>query len=626
MNVVKNSIKAFLGLLIFWILVFDFQRLLFSIHNFDKAFENGFLEWMLVLFHSIRLDIATGAALSAIPFILILLFFLFKRNWLFRIFSIFLLFELIIVAMIHAGEINAYTEWNHKLTSRVFMHLSHPDEVFRTADYSMTIWFVFYLILELVFGWKIMRFIFKRERFKTEGVTLLSGILNGFITLPLVLTLSFILMRGGLQQIPINIDSAYFSKNYVVNDISVNSPYFFAKSYLLYNRSNIDEYISDYPEEKVDRLMDEYYNYPREHENIILENRRPNLVFVILESWTATVSSKISGKPGGTPQFNKLAEDGVLFTNLYATGSTSEIGNASIFSGYPALPEISISMQPFKHRKLSALNQTFDSLNYTSGYIFSGDLKYGNIEGYFSDHGFDDLADESDFPSGLERGKLNYYDEDLFNIFINRISSSSKPFMQCAFTGSTHSPYDYPPHHKERWDGNEKDFMNSVIYADQCLGDFMDSCRQLEWYDQTLFVFVADHGHASPYIKNPSDSEFYHIPLLLYGTPLREDAKGSIVDKVGSQADIAATLLYQMNIDRNGHYPWSKDLLNPSAPEFAMHATMRGFGWVTPKGKFTYNFDFKEYLINTFDEQDLNEERTRCNAFMQAIYEHYKSL
>lgn len=613
-------------LLLFWVLLFDFQRLLFSIHNIDKAFENGFWEWILVFFHSIRLDIATGSALSILPLITLTVFFIFRSRHFYTAFKVVLILEVILVSMIHAGEINAYTEWNHKLTSRVFMHLSHPDEVFRTADYSMTLWFILYLILEFVFGWKIMRWLFRKSRFSTQRTSIAAGLLNGLVTLPVILGLSFVLVRGGLQQIPINIDSAYFSKNYVVNDISVNSPYFFAKSYLLYNRSNIDEHITDYPQEKVDKLLHDFYNYPKEHDNFILENKRPNLVFVILESWTSTVSSKLSGKPGGTPEFDELAEEGVLFTNLYATGSTSEIGNASIFSGYPALPEISISMQPFKHRKLTSLNQSLDSLGYSSGYIFSGDLKYGNIEGYFSDHGFDRLEDESDFPSDLPRGKLNYYDEDLYDLFLNRINKGEEPFLECAFTGSTHSPYDYPSHNKEPWVGEESDFMNSVIYADQCLKDFIDSCKQFDWYENTLFVMVADHGHASPYIKNPNDSEFYRIPLLFYGEPLKNGVHGNVVSKVGSQVDIVSTLLYQMEISHEGYYPWSKDLLNPNSPEFALHATTRGFGWVTPKGKFTYHLDFQKYLINTFDKEQLLKEREHCNAFMQAIYEHYKSL
>lgn len=152
----------------------------------------------------------------------------------------------------------------------------------------------------------------------------------------------------------------------------------------------------------------------------------------------------LSGIEGATPNFDKLTKQGLLFTNIYATGGTSEIGNSTVFSGYPALPEIFISMQPDKHRKIPSFNQDLKKWGYNSNYLFSGDLKYGNIGGYFTDHGFDVVEDENDFPKNLNRGKLNYYDEDLFKILIKKMDLTKRPFMHCAFTGSTHSPYDFP--------------------------------------------------------------------------------------------------------------------------------------------------------------------------------------
>src|SRR5690554_8145169 len=155
MSVLRKSGLAFVLLLLFWILVFDFQRILFSIHNLEKISEHSFWEWIQVFFHSIRLDLATGSILSVIPILFLTSFMVLKKRFLFVLFKVILLIEVLLVSMIHAWEINAYGEWNHKLTSRVFMHLSNPDEVFRTADHSMTFWFIFYLILEVTFGWKI---------------------------------------------------------------------------------------------------------------------------------------------------------------------------------------------------------------------------------------------------------------------------------------------------------------------------------------------------------------------------------------------------------------------------------------------------------------------------------------
>lgn len=626
MKTLTKSGKAFAFLLLFWILVFDFQRILFSIHNFDKVFTDGVWEWAKIFFQSLRLDLAMAGYLSAIPLIILFLYFIFQKRFLFTTFKVFILLELLIIVLIHSGEINAYGEWNSKLTSRVFVNLANPDEVFRTADFSMSFWFVVYAILEFVFGLRIFNWLFKSIKIPTTP-SLKENILLFIPTLPLALGFLLLFARGGIQQIPINIDAAYYSKNYVLNDVSVNSPYFFVRSFLLYQRSSIGTHLSDYSQKEIEVILEDFFNYDNNPSIEILDNKTPNIVFVILESWTAKVSNKITGEPGASPEFDKLSEGGVLFTNIYSTSTTSEVGNSSIFSGYPALPEIFITTQPTKHRKLKALNQSLKPKGYTSGYYFSGDLNYGNIKSYFTDHGFDKVYDENDFPSHLERGKLNYYDEDLFAILLDEINKVNEPFLKCAFTGSTHSPYDSPAPKNNKWEGKEEAFMNSVYYADESIADFIEKAKKESWYDNTLFVFVADHGHASPYVTNPSSPQFYHVPLLLYGEVLKENVRGMIVDKIGSQADIAQTLLKQLDIHEDEDYPWSKNLLSANVPEFALLATARGFGWVSPKGSFTYHFDFERYLVNTFEDKDLLEtERKRCDAFMQLLYKQYEDL
>ncbi len=625
MQNLRYVFSATLKLLVFWIIVFDFQRILFSIHNWDKFQDVFWGDWFLTFFYSIRLDITTGAYLSLLPLLALTIRFLHPVKWTKIVFFGVLLFELIIVSFIHSGEINAYAEWNHKLTSRVFMHLSNPDEVFRTADYGMTIWFVIYSILEVTFGWKLSKFLFFKKEFGTS-MKLIKRIPTAIIFLSAMIVGLFLLARGGWQQIPINIDSAYFTNNHVANDLSVNSTYYFGNSYLLYNKSDIDGLIPKVDKLEAEKIVEELYDYPREHDVRILDNQRPNIVFVILESWSAEAVSGLSNNnKGSTPNFDRLSQEGLLFTNLYSTGHTSEIGNSSIFSGNPAIPGISISLQPEKHRKLRSLNQDFEDWGYTSHYMFSGDLKYGNIGGYFMDHGFDDVIDENDFPTNLGRGKLNYYDEDLFSIFINRMNNTKQPFMHCAFTGSTHSPYDHPSAKNQNWQGEEKNFMNSIIYADGCVNDFIENCKKQDWFENTLFVFIADHGHAAPGMVDPNLNGFYRVPLLLWGEPLKKEYKGVRIDKIGSQSDLAATLMTQMNGDAT-QYPWSKDLLNPNAPEFALHTIIRGYGWVTKHGAMTYQMDMKQYLETSFPKDIKEQEIAKGNAFLTQIYEAYKEL
>ena len=350
MQNLKHVFIATLKLLLFWIIVFDFQRILFSIHNWDKFQDVSWGDWFLTFIYSIRLDVSMGAYLSVLPVLALTIYFLHPVKWTKFLFSSVLLFELIIVSFIHSGEINAYPEWNHKLTSRVFMHLSNPDEVFRTADYSMTIWFVIYSFLEVAFGWKLSKYFFFKKEFGTS-MTLIKRIPTALIFYSTMVVGLFLLARGGWQQIPINIDSAYFTNNHVANDLAVNSTYYFGNSYLLYNKSDIDDLIPKVDKLEAKKIVSKLYDYPRDHDVRILKNKRPNIVFVILESWSAeAVSGLSSSNKGSTPNFDALSKEGLLFTNLYSTGHTSEIGNSSIFSGNPAIPGISISLQPEKHQ------------------------------------------------------------------------------------------------------------------------------------------------------------------------------------------------------------------------------------------------------------------------------------
>ena len=624
MNAIKHTIFDLVKLLLFWILLFDFERILFSIHNWDKFTHVSISEWMLAFVYSFRLDIATAAALSTLPLIILTFRFIFPGKWSKVVFFIILTLEVLINSFIHSGEINAYTEWNHKLTTRVFMHLANPDEVFKTADYSMTIWFFIFAIFEVVFAYRVYKWLFNPHFTPPEY--------KWYKKVPIALTIFFIfgssfflLLRGGIQQIPLNIDSAYFSNNHVANDLSVNSLYYFGKSYLLYNRSEIDDFMPEIDTNEAKLLVKNLYNYPKQHANYIFTKKRPNLVFIIMEGWSANAIGCLSETKNSTPNFDKLAEGGLLFTNVFACGGTSEIGNSSIFSGYPALPEISISMQPDKHRKINTLNQDLEKFGYSTNYLFGGDLKYGNIGGYFMDHGFDSVEDEKVFSSSLKRGKLNYYDEDLYKLMLKKMKVTKEPFLHCAFTGSTHSPFDQPKTKNQNFKGEEADYMNSLVYADQCLGDYIQQCKKQKWYKNTVFVFVADHGHPTPGLPNPSSKLFFRIPFLIWGEPLKKELRGKKEEKIGSQSDIVATILYQLGGDLS-RYPWSKDLLNSNSPEFALHTINRGYGWISSKGNIVYQMDTKTFGENTYLPQDQKQEIKKCHAFLTQFYENYKAL
>jgi phosphoglycerol transferase MdoB-like AlkP superfamily enzyme len=605
--------------LIFWVIQFHFQRLVFLTVHFSKLADAKFLELIRIFFESFRLDIATAALLSAFPLLFWLFWCYIKSNASKMIFLSVMIIELIIISLIHSGEVNVYHEWNHKLTSRVFMHLSNPDEVFRTAEWTSQLLFFFIFCIEIIFGILSLRwFKFNSVDLERKWIFLPTGLFY--------LICFLVLARGGLQQIPINIDSAYFSKNSRVNDLSVNSTYYFGNSYLLFKRNDLENHLPNIKPAIAKLITDSLYSFDRNHNNYVLQDSKPNVVFIILESWSASVIGCMSQTKGLTPNFDNLASQGYLFQNIYATNTTSEIGNTSIFSGYPALPEIAISLEPEKNRKLLSINQVLKKDGYSSHYLFSGDLKYGNIQGYLTQHDFDELADEKNFPSHLTKGKLNYFDENLFDIFLKKINKTKSPFMHCAFTGSTHSPFDYPKRKGwQKWKGKEEAYMNSVFYADQALGQFFEKAKKEAWYENTIFVMVADHGHHSHTILNPNQSLFFRIPFLIFGEPLKKEFRGSQSNLIGSQSDIAATLLHQLRKSNVG-FKFSKDLLSPNVKSFAFHATIRGYGFVSPKGSFIYNLDAKRNLENKFSKVEFPLEKNKSDALFLSYYLHFKSL
>ena len=614
-----NAVKTLVFFLLFWILNFHFERLLFLVIHGSKFSKTDFTEIVGVFLQSFRLDLATASYLSIFPILIWLVWSYVRNKSLQLIFWTVMVIELIVISLIHSGEVNVYHEWNHKLTSRVFMHLSNPDEVFRTAEGGNQILFFVLLIAEVGFGILVLRLL------KITPIDLQKK----WIHLPLglvYLICCVIFARGGVQQIPINVDSAYFSKKSIVNDLSVNSTYYFGNSYLLFKRNDLENHLPIIQPKVASSIADSLYTFNRSHTNYILEDSKPNVVFVILESWSASVVGCMSDTKGITPNFDRLASEGYLFQNIYATNTTSEIGNTSIFSGYPAIPEVAISLEPEKNRKLPSINQSLKKIGYSSHYLFSGDLKYGNIQGYLTQHQFDELADEENFPSELKKGKLNYFDEDLYALFLQKIKNTKAPFMHCAFTGSTHSPFDYPKRKGwKKWTGKESDYINSVYYADWAIGQFMEKAKKESWYKNTIFVFVSDHGHHSHTIASPNQSLFFRIPLLIFGEPLKKEFRGRQNNIIGSQSDIAATLLHQLR-QTNINYKFSKDLLSPTVNSFAFHATIRGYGFVSEKGSCLYNLDSKRHLENFYYTSNFKAEKRKSEALFVAYYNFFKLL
>ena len=189
-------------------------------------------------------------------------------------------------------------------------------------------------------------------------------------------------IRGGIQQIPINQSWAYYSNNNAINLASVNSLWNLLGSiYQNAETLNKNAYITmamDSAKSKVNLLL----KVEKDTTIHFLTNHKPNIVFLILESFSADLIQSCGGDTGLTPQIEKLISEGYLFDNIYSSGTLSHQGIASIFSGFPAQPSTSIIKEQAKFSKLPSLNKRLIKLGYNTSFYYGGQLTYANIKSY----------------------------------------------------------------------------------------------------------------------------------------------------------------------------------------------------------------------------------------------------
>lgn len=606
-------------------LLFLFQRICFIIYYWKEIGEAGYSQLLWVPIKSFSLDLAVISFMMAVPFLFSLSAFFIQKEkhlkWLNVIILTLTSIIFLISILIHAGEIIVYQEWKTKLSTKVFIHFQTPDEIVRTASYSYTIGYFIFVLLQGVFVWFIYFKWLKKNKLSLVQLPGIHRISNSVLSAVVMIPLFLIFARGGVREIPISLKDAYFSKDHIINDLTANSTWNFVHSWIIYLKFNLDKYFDNIPKAEAEAEVEKLLKHDPSARIQVLKNKDCNLIFIVLEGWSAQLIEPMGGKPGVTPNFNKACSEGILFKNIYATAWTSEIGNASIFSGYPAIPEIAISQQPDKIRKMSSMANVLEE--YESHFFFGGSLSYGNIGGYMVDAGFDKTTDENQMTQLDPKGKLGIHDEATFPFFYDEIMKLNSPFMYCLFTQSTHAPFDFP--------GNDISDENlaytaSMTYADKYLGDFLEKIRKSRFYDNTMVVMISDHGRVNEINGNPYSEKMYHIPALLWGGALEDSARGMQIDHIGSQSDMAKTILLQMGREVSG-FQWSKDMLNSSYPEFALHTCFNGYGWLDKKGHFAYDLTQDIVYENTFpSEEEFQKALHRARCYITCIYRNYRAL
>lgn len=561
-----------------------------------------------------------AAYLSTIPAIVyITLLFLPSLRFPKKIAKAYVLFFVVIFSIIGISNQNLYREWGSKINFRAIdLAISSPKEAIVATSSSpvllMLSILLFYTVCSIYISSKVILYKIA-DRSKSVGIKLILSFS--------VLSTLFLAIRGGWQLSPINQSMSYFSSETVLNHAAVNTEWNLIQD-IINNQFGNDNPYKYYSEEKAQEIVSNLFKKPVRKTTNILASDRPNIVFIILESFTAQFIEELGGEKNVTPNFKKLSSEGILFEQIYAASNRTDKGVVATLSGFPAQATRSIMKQNSKQEKLPAISQELEKNNYSTSFYYGGESEFFNMKSYILSHGFQNMIDKHSFDQKDMNSKWGAYDEKVFEKNLADMDKTPQPFFSTILSLTNHEPFELPVVSHFKGDDIENKFRSTAFYTDSCLGAYFNEAKKKNWYKNTLFVIIADHSHRIPGNLTEHEPKRYHIPLLFIGDVIKLEFKGSKINKIGNQTDLASTILNQLSIDPV-RYKWSKDLLNPATAEFAFFNWDNGFGFVKPDQAISFdnvgkNIIYRKNTVNTKVDDEL---ANYGKAYMQEVFRQY---
>lgn len=378
------------------------------------------------------------------------------------------------------------------------------------------------------------------------------------LVLPLLVIVMLLGARSSLQHRPANASTAAFSSDPMVNDLALSSAYtVLTAAYALRRESDPGAFYGAMPDDEIlararAAMVTELggafpdRSIPTLHRQHAAGRpaRPPNLVIILEESLGAQFVGALGGLPL-TPELDRLSREGWWLEQLYATGTRSVRGLEAVVTGFPPTPAQSVLKLGKSQDGFYTLARTLAARGYATEFIYGGEGHFDNMAGFFLRNGFQRVIDQHDYVEPRFRGSWGVSDEDLLERAHQEfLAHGEEPFFALVFSSSFHSPFEFPDGRIELFEQPKNTPRNAVKYADHALGEFFRKARQAPYWDNTLFLIVADHD-ARVFGASLVPIERFHIPGLILGKSVAPRRYA----RPASQIDLAPTLLSLMGIE-----------------------------------------------------------------------------
>ncbi|MBP9155738.1 MAG: sulfatase-like hydrolase/transferase [Xanthomonadales bacterium] len=322
-------------------------------------------------------------------------------------------------------------------------------------------------------------------------------------------------------------------------------------------------------------INDDPYNITRDIVSAAPE-RRLNVVLISIESLSASYSGSYGRPDTLTPELDKLTDQSLVFSKLYASGTRTVRGLEALALSVPPTPGESIVKRP-GNEGLFSLAEVFNAKGYVSEFLYGGYGAFDNMNYFFGQNGYR-VADRSDIPvDGIHHANIwGVADEDLYSLALtefDRLNGTNTPFFAHIMTTSNHRPYTFPEGRVDRPQGERN---SAVAYTDWAIGDFLRRARAKPWFDDTLFVITADHCASSGGIAQLPVFR-YHIPMWIFAPKHIQPAR---VDRMMAQIDIGPTVLGLLGFNYQSQF-YGADLFQlPAGRERALIGNYQRLGYL----------------------------------------------
>jgi len=630
-----RQIKLFFKIYILFVLLFVIQKplfMLFTIHTANQPIDSPVATAFSVMWHGLTLDLSIAGYLTAIPALLLIASIWLREEIIKPVLNVFFVIAATIISLCFTLNIALYPYWSFPLDSTpLFYFFTSPKDALASISIWQTILGLLGIALCTVIIWGIFRLSClptqrKRSRYTyynrysrsswSDGIDKHRG--RTSIIMLILTGLLFLPIRGGVTVSTANTGKVYFSSNIYVNHSAVNPLFSLMES--LTHQENFAEQYRFMDEKAANKIFSELVSSSDQNTYPLLKEESrsgtPDILVVIMESFASDLMPSMGTCKDVAVQLDSIAQKNIVFTRFYANSFRTDRGLVSILSGYPAQPTTSIMRYPAKTAHLPSIARTLmNKRNYTTSYYYGGDVDFANQRSYLVSQGFQNIVSDTDFPIEEKLSKWGVPDHLVANRLMSDIKKQQKgkPYFRVFQTSSSHEPFDVP--YKRLKDKR----LNSFAYTDSVIGSIMRQYSKLPRWKNTLVILVPDHvGSYKEHLDN-FDRSRYQIPLILAGGAIKRPLKIKII---GSQQDIAATLLGQLGLEHKD-FLFSKNMMSDATPKFAFFTVPDAFGMVTEENSLIYDNQAQKIVYDKGDKKGYNLRRGQ--AYLQKLYDDISS-